>query len=180
MRRLMFILILIFLPAGAAYAGGFTLTSPDVSGQLSQDQVYNRSGCTGRNISPALSWKNAPEGTESFAVTVYDPDAPAKGGWWHWIIFNIPASVHELNADAGNPEKNIAPAGSVQGVNSYGNPGYGGACPPKGTPHRYVFTVYALETAGLDLDPSTPPARAASVLQQNALTKTSLTATYGR
>ena len=167
--------------ADAAHAGGFTLTSPDIGGQLSMDQVFSGFGCTGKNISPRLEWKNAPAGTKSFAVTVYDPDAPTGSGWWHWLIFNIPADVQGLQAGAGDPAGKRAPAGSVQSRTDYGKTGYGGACPPKGDrPHRYIFTVYALGVEKLDLAPDTPPAMVGFFLNHNALARASLMAYYGR
>ena len=138
-------------------------------------------GCKGKNISPTLNWTNAPSGTKSFAVTAYDPDAPTGSGWWHWVVFNIPANVYELKSDAGRPEKNIAPAGSVQSVTDFGKPGYGGACPPAGDkPHRYIFTVYALKVDKLDLDEKAMPAMVGFMIHANTLAKASITSTYKR
>ena len=71
------------------YAEGFQMTSDDIIGQLSNRQVFNGFGCDGENISPSLRWDNAPDGTASFAITMYDPDAPTGSGWWHWLIFDI-------------------------------------------------------------------------------------------
>ncbi|MFZ5564978.1 MAG: YbhB/YbcL family Raf kinase inhibitor-like protein [Thermodesulfobacteriota bacterium] len=166
---------------GMTYAGEFTLKSDALKGQLTQDQVYSGFGCSGKNISPALSWTDAPAGTKSFAVTMYDPDAPTGSGWWHWIIFNIPADVRALPSDAGNPGKKLAPAGSVQSLTDFGAPGFGGACPPPGDkPHRYIFTVHALNVEKLDLDAKTPPAMAGFTLNQHTIAKASLMAYYGR
>jgi len=87
---------------------------------------------------------------------MYDPDAPTGSGWWHWLIFNIPANVHELKRGAGDPKKNLAPKNSIQSVTDFGTPGYGGPCPPVGDkPHRYIITVYALDVEKLDLDQNT-------------------------
>ena len=185
MKRLVFVLVCtvstcLFFTA-AVQAGGFTLTSPDIHGQLSMDQVFSGFGCTGKNISPRLAWEGVPAGTKSFAVTVYDPDAPTGSGWWHWLIFNIPAAVHNLKAGAGDPAAKLAPPGSVQSRTDYGKPGFGGACPPKGDrAHRYIFTVYALGVARLDLKPDAPPAMVGFFLNHNALAKASLIAYYGR
>lgn len=172
---------LFFLIAGTVNGQGFTLKSDDLGGQLSDAQVYSGFGCSGKNISPSLKWVNAPEGTKSFAITVYDPDAPTGSGWWHWVIFNIPANVNELKADAGQPEKKLAPAGSVQSITDYGAPGFGGACPPEDDKaHRYVFTVYALKTAKLDLDEKASPAMVGFYLNNNVIAKASLIAYYQR
>ncbi len=171
-----------------AFAQGFTLESDDIGGQLSQEQVVNGYGCMGSNISPQLRWRNVPPGTKSFAVTVYNPDAPTGSGWWHWVIFNIPANVTNLKRDAGNLQKDLAPRGSIQSVTDWGYPGYGGACPPKGQTHRHIFTVYALniEKAGtapdkmLDVDARTSPAMLGCLLADHVIAKASLIAYYGR
>lgn len=172
-----------FLLGAGAGAEPFALGSPqlDPGGRMPQAQVYNGFGCTGKNISPALQWKGAPAGTKSFAVTAYDPDAPTGSGWWHWVIFNIPADVHRLKENAGQPDADIAPPGSVQIRNDYGQSGYGGACPPPGgKPHHYIFTLYALDLQKLDLGKDTPPAMVGFNLHQHALAKTTLTVMYSR
>ena len=182
MQRIMFIIVaVIFLFMSNAGAQQFTLKSDELSGQLTDYQVFSGFGCSGKNISPALKWVNAPAGTKSFAFTVYDPDAPTGSGWWHWVIFNIPANVSELKADAGRIEKKLAPAGSVQSVTDFGKPGFGGACPPQGDkPHRYIFTVYALGVPKLDLDEKSSPALVGFMLNGNLIAKASLIAYYQR
>lgn len=180
-KQLILATLAILLTAPLAQAENFTLISKDLGGQLSDQQVFSGFGCTGKNISPLLLWKNAPSNTRSFAITVYDPDAPTGSGWWHWIVFNIPATVTQLAADAGNPAKDFAPKGSIQSVTDYGKPGFGGACPPVGDkPHRYVFTVYALKVEKLELESTSPPAMVGYYLNQNALAKASLISYYGR
>lgn len=164
-------------------AQAFELSSPDIGdGQpLSKIQEYSGFGCTGDNRAPALNWRDAPPGTQSFAITVYDPDAPTGSGWWHWLLFNLPASTMSLPAASGQPGGPGLPGTSVQSVTDYGTPGFGGACPPAGDPpHRYVFTVHALKVAGLDLDASAMPALVGYMLNANSLGKASLTATYTR
>ncbi len=175
-----FLLSLLFL-AGVSSGGGLTLQSGDLEGQLSLKEVFNGFGCTGENVSPSLSWKNAPEGTKSFAVTLYDPDAPTGSGWWHWVVFNLPADMTSLPAGAGNPAKGLMPKGAVQSMTSFAQPGFGGACPPVGDrPHRYIFTVYALDVATLDLDASAMPALVGYMLNAHAIAKASLISYYGR
>ena len=144
-----------------AQAQTFTLTSTSVGGQASKTEEFNGFGCTGENISPQLEWTNAPEGTKSFAVTVYDPDAPTGSGWWHWVVFNIPADVSELKAGAGDASKGLLPKGAVESLTNYGQPGFGGPCPPPGHGiHTYLITVHALKTDKLDLDANADPALA--------------------
>ncbi len=163
------------------YAAGFTLSSPDIGGQLSSKQVFSGFGCNGDNISPKLSWQNAPKGTKSFAVTVYDPDAPTGSGWWHWVIFDIPNNIHALERNAGDNQSSSAPKGSIQSTTSFGQSGFGGACPPPGdNPHQYIFTVYALKIKTLGLKPDTTPALVGFYLGKNMLAKASLVAYYSR
>ncbi len=148
---------------------------------IAMAQVFNGMGCTGENQSPALQWKGAPAGTKSFAVTMYDPDAPTGSGWWHWVVYNLPADVTSLPAGAGDPAKNLLPAGATQGNTDFGAAGYGGPCPPQGDkPHRYVITVYALKTEKLDLPANATAAYVGFNLHANTLAKTTLTARFGR
>jgi Raf kinase inhibitor-like YbhB/YbcL family protein len=131
-------------------------------GSVPQENVYNGSGCGGANISPEFHWSDAPSGTKSFAITIFDPDAPTPGGWWHWIIFNIPATVLELPAGAGNKESRRLPPGAVQCRNDYGEPGYGGPCPPPGSNHRNFVRAYALNVEKLPFGSETPPGKMAA------------------
>jgi len=162
-------------------AEGFLLTSQDIQGQLSDEQVFSGFGCSGKNISPQLAWKNAPQGTKSFAITVYDPDAPTGSGWWHWLIFDIATSVNQLDKGAGGSDRSKAPKGSIQTITSFGQAGFGGACPPQGDkPHRYILTVYALKVEKLGLDDKAVPALVGYYLNVNQLAKASIIAYYGR
>jgi hypothetical protein len=183
MKNTLLILVLSVFAIGAAQAADFTLSGPTVKegATLTLDQVYKGFGCSGKNISPALSWSGAPEGTKSFAVTVYDPDAPTGSGWWHWLIYNIPANVNALAENAGNPKSGKAPKGSVQALTDFGSAGFGGACPPVGDkPHRYIFTVFALKTDKLSLPKAASAAMVGYNLNGNSLAKASFTAMYGR
>jgi Raf kinase inhibitor-like YbhB/YbcL family protein len=168
------------LPAQAA--GKFSLTSADVKagGTLTEQQVFNGFGCSGANVSPQLGWSNAPAGTRSFVVTVYDPDAPTGSGWWHWVVYNLPATTTGLAQGAGSGKAPL-PDGAVQGRTDFGAAGFGGACPPVGDkPHRYVFTVHALKVEKLDAGPEASPALIGFMTNANSLGKASFTATYGR
>ncbi|MGE4381613.1 MAG: YbhB/YbcL family Raf kinase inhibitor-like protein [Arcobacter sp.] len=158
-------------------ADNFTLSSSDLEGQLTSKQVFNGFGCTGENISPELSWKDAPKGTKSFAVTVYDPDAPTGSGWWHWLVFDIPKDKFTLPRGFGNSESKDV----IQSITDYGKSGFGGACPPIGDKaHRYEFTVYALDIETLGLDKNANPALVGFYLNSHSLAKASLISYYGR
>jgi Raf kinase inhibitor-like YbhB/YbcL family protein len=174
-------LFVTLLPAAALAAEPFVLESAEVKAgaKIAEAQVFKGFGCEGGNVSPSLKWKGAPPGTKSFALMVYDPDAPTGSGWWHWIMFNIPASVTSLPAGAGNPGGQ-APAAAVQSRTDFGAPGYGGPCPPKGDkPHRYIFTVYALKVDKLDADANASGALVGYMARANSLGKASFTGMYG-
>ncbi len=159
----------------------FTLSSNDLGGEATVNEEFNGFGCTGENQSPQLSWKNAPEGTKSFAVTMYDPDAPTGSGWWHWVVFDIPSNTNELVSGAGNIKLNLTPEGTVQSITDYGANGYGGPCPPEGHGlHQYIITVYALKTDKLGLNESTNPAVVGYYLWNNTLAKASIVTYYKR
>ena len=167
------------LIAGSIGAGDaaepFRLTSSTIAEgqQLDTAQVFQGFGCEGANAAPDLSWSGAPDGTESFAVTVYDPDAPTGSGWWHWFAFNIPADVTALPGGEAMPE------GATELKNDYGTVGFGGACPPPGEVHRYQFTVHALGTT-LDLGDGVSNALAGFMVRANSLASASITAVYTR
>ncbi len=184
MIREMTVAALIVFAGGAAEAAALKLSSPDIhaKGTIADEQVFNGFGCTGKNVSPALNWSGAPAGTKSFALTVYDPDAPTGSGFWHWVVFNIPANATSLPKNAGDVKSNLAPAGSVQSRTDFGTPGWGGPCPPKGDkPHRYIFTIFALD---IDKLPVPGPEVTAAVVGFNlhfhTLAKATLTGHYGR
>ncbi len=164
-----------------AMANGFTLSSPEIHGTISQSFEYNGFGCSGLNKSPALKWSGAPKDTRSYAVTMYDPDAPTGSGWWHWQVINIPAAVTELAADSGALHSTLLPAGAIQGRSDFGSAAWGGVCPPQGDkPHRYIFTVYALKTDKLEIPADATAALTGYMIHANMLGKASFTARYGR
>ena len=167
----------------AFHVQAFEVRSVDMSEgkPLTQAQVFNGFGCQGQNISPQISWSNPPAGTRSFAVTLYDPDAPTGSGWWHWTVFNIPASISGLQTGAGSDKPVKLPSGAIQGRTDFGSPGYGGACPPVGDkPHRYQLTVWALDTDKLPLDEQASGAMVGFMLNAHSLGKAHMTSIYGR
>ncbi len=185
MTRPLVLTLALAFAAGAAQAedSAFTLTSAAFApgGMLSNEQVFNGFGCSGQNISPALAWKNAPAGTKSFALMVHDPDAPTGSGWWHWVVYNLPASTHKLPAGAGSADGKHLPAGAVQGRTDFGSIGYGGACPPQGDqPHHYDFRLYALKVEKLDVPADATAALIGFVVRANSLGVAEVQATYGR
>ncbi|WP_305856960.1 YbhB/YbcL family Raf kinase inhibitor-like protein [Balneatrix alpica] len=149
--------------------------------QVEAAQVFQGFGCSGDNLSPQLSWSGAPAATRSFAVTLYDPDAPTGSGWWHWLVFNLPASQQSLPAGAGNLDLQLAPAGSVQSRTDFASNGYGGPCPPQGdAPHRYQLKVFALDVESLPLGADSPAAMVGYFLNQHKLAEAMLEVQYSR
>ncbi|HJR79316.1 MAG TPA: YbhB/YbcL family Raf kinase inhibitor-like protein [Anaerolineales bacterium] len=131
--------------------------------------------CMGSDSSPALTWDEPPADTQSFALIMDDPDAPA-GTWVHWVVFNIPASVRGL-AEAV-PSEETLPDGSMQGTNSSGNIGYNGPCPPSGT-HRYFFKLYALDEV-LGLSPGADKGELLKAMEGHTLAQGELMGTFSR
>lgn len=159
----------------------FTLESKTLGGNSTAMEEFNGFGCTGENTSPQLSWSNAPEGTKSFAITMYDPDAPTGSGWWHWVVFDIPSDVNNILENAGNIEKRLMPKDAIQSLTNYGVPGYGGPCPPENHGiHQYIITVHALKVDKLGLDANTNPAIVGYYLWNNTIAKASIVTYYER
>ena len=182
MRTLFFAVALTSLSTLAS-ASGFTLSSPEIKANstIPKRFEFNGFGCSGENKSPALKWSGAPKDTKSFAVTVYDPDAPTGSGWWHWVVIDIPSNVTELPAGTGVTNSSTLPKGAVQIRDDYGVAAWGGVCPPQGDkPHRYIFTVYALKADKLDVPPDASAALTGFMIHANTLDKASFTAKYGR
>lgn len=183
--------------AAQAQGGKFTLSSPDIpaGGKVPMKHVLNGFGCSGQNVAPALEWHNAPAGTKSFSITVYDPDAPTGSGFWHWSVHNLPGDTTKLAQGAGNALASM-PAGTNPAITDFqdtgatgGNGNWGGPCPPVGDkPHRYVFTVYALDVPDLYAAAGIPKTGTAAVhgfalnkgLGAHVLGKASFTAKFGR
>ena len=159
----------------------FTLKSNTLGGNSTILEEFNGFGCTGKNTSPQLSWSNAPKGTKSFAITMYDPDAPTGSGWWHWLVFDIPADINELLKNAGNIESGLMPSEAIQSMTNYGAYGYGGPCPPENHGiHQYIITVHALKVDNLGLDKNTNPAVVGYYLWNNTIEKASIVTYYER
>jgi Raf kinase inhibitor-like YbhB/YbcL family protein len=181
MRAFAFVTGLIVLGLGSAgAAGAMTVTSAEIKpgAKIPNEQVANLFGCTSPNVSPSLAWTGAPKGTKSFAVSMYDPDAPTGSGFWHWWVVNIPADATSLPKGAGGGTG--LPAGAMQGRNDFSINSYGGPCPPPGKPHRYVITVFALDTDKIDIDANTSPAVIGFNANGHTLAKATLTGLYGR
>ena len=178
-KKIIFTTLLIISSLTVISQNTFTLSSKNLGGEATLKEEFNGFGCIGKNESPQLSWKNAPEGTRSFAITMYDPDAPTGSGWWHWVVFDIPTSTTELVANAGDIKLDLTPEGTIQSITNYGSQGYGGPCPPQGHGlHQYIITVYALKTDTLGLDKNTNPAIVGYYLWNNTLAKASLITYY--
>jgi Raf kinase inhibitor-like YbhB/YbcL family protein len=176
MKTIASTLLFAMLLAATGYAAEpFTVTSPDIApnARIATRFTYNHMGCTGRNIAPLLRWSQPPAGTHSLAISVFDPDAPAAGGWTHWLVYAIPANARDTDGLAAN--------GYIEAVTSFGSPGYGGPCPPVGDkPHRYIFTVYALDSDRLPLRANTSYAALRTLIRGHVLAQASLTGYYGR
>jgi hypothetical protein len=162
---------------GGVIMYAMSLSSPDFKERISLEQVYP--ACGGQNISPELFWKDFPKETKSFAITMFDPDAPTDHGWWHWIVVNIPTSVTHFPKNAGSPISEYFDLG-FQTINDYGEIGYGGPCPPPGPAHRYIITVYALDIPGFKVSREVNPQMLAEAIKQHAIDSASIMGYYQR
>jgi hypothetical protein len=151
----------------------FQITSSAFSAGSNIPKQYT---CDGPDVSPPLSWKDAPAGTKSFALIVDDPDAPA-GTWVHWVLFNLPAGTHDL-PEGVEKKENLA-NGALQGRNDFQKIGYNGPCPPPGKPHRYFFRLYALDAA-LDLKAGASKADVERAMKGHVLGQGELMGKFGR
>ncbi len=170
--------------AGAAPAPDFVLTSgdPKLGPRFPDKYTLNDFGCSGGNESPALRWNGAPKGALSFVVTLFDMDEHnTPSGWWHWVVYDLPADAVELHAGAGVLDSKLLPPGTRQGRTDLGTDAYHGPCPEKGDePHRYVFTIYALNVAELSVPPDPSGAMVVYSLQEHLLGKATLVVRHGR
>ncbi|MDF7784301.1 kinase inhibitor [Pantoea stewartii] len=145
--------------------------------KMPEKHVFNGMGYQGENVSPHLAWEDAPEGTKSFVVTCFDPDAPTGSGWWHWMVANLPADTTSLPQGAGSG-KAALPAGAVQTRTDFGQAGYGGAAPPAGETHRYIFSVHALDVESIEVDAGASGAMVGFNVHFHVLASASLTVHY--
>ena len=169
--------------SASLFADSLTLTSQDITQEqhMSNAQEFNGFGCSGGDKSPHLQWSGAPKATKSFAITAYDPDAPTGSGWWHWQIVNIDKMTTQIATGAGTTDKELAPKGSTQIKNDYGNPSFGGACPPKGHGvHHYRFTLHALSVDKLDLPADASGALTGYMINANTIESSTIEALYER
>lgn len=148
------------------------ITSGGIAANTDIDLRFAEPGVGGANISPALTWSGAPEGTRSYAITCFDPDAPTGSGWWHWVVTDIPADVTSFDEGAE------LPPGSRTWLNDYGYTGWGGPWPPPGPAHHYVFTVFAVGIDRLDVPDEASSAVARLTLSFNVLDSGSFTALF--
>jgi Raf kinase inhibitor-like YbhB/YbcL family protein len=158
----------------------FLLSSPDFpdGGALPTSARSGIMGAGGEDRSPTLNWEGAPQGTKSYALTVYDPDAPTGSGFWHWAVYNIPASVTALAGNAGDPGAGLLPPGAVTLPNEVRLARFLGAAPPPGHgEHRYYFTVSALDVESLELDEGSTPAVLGFTLLGHILARAQLVGT---
>jgi Raf kinase inhibitor-like YbhB/YbcL family protein len=179
---------LIGLPilAGVWLLGGFSIFGQAKGGAMSfqisntafsnGETIPKKFTCDGPDVSPQLSWKEAPAPTQSFALIMYDPDAPA-GTWVHWVLYNLPANTREL--PEGMEKQEQLATGALQGRNDFRKIGYGGPCPPPGTPHRYYFKLYALDTK-LNLKAGATKPDLERAMKGHILGETELMGRYGR
>ncbi len=174
---------LVFATLGMAICGGsqanfFELKSDDLKPNktIPLEYVFSNMGCRGKNKSPELHWTGVPKGTESFAVTVYDPDAPTGSGWWHWIVINLPLSTTHLKRGWST----ASDGSGLQISNDFGTSEYGGPCPPTGKPHHYIFTVYALNQKQLEIPKGASHASVRFMIQRATIKKASFTSLYAK
>ena len=166
------------LVCGNSWAISLMSTDIKNNSMLPQAQLANNFGCSGGNKSPELSWVDAPKSTKSFAVTAYDPDAPTGSGFWHWIVYDINPNTNRIVSAAS--KTNSMPVGSVEGPNDAGFKEYVGVCPPPGTAHHYIFTVYALDVVQLPVKNTATSAIIRINIMAHTIAKASIITIYSR
>ena len=142
--------------------------------------VYNHAGCSGENISPEITWSGVPAAAKSLAIVVWDQDAPVSGGFYHWAILNVPVGTKRLPEGTGNVASHKAPSGSIQLINDWGEPGYGGPCPPGNSSHRYHFILYALSAQQLPINARTKISEATAAIKKSTVASAEQVLVYGK
>jgi hypothetical protein len=166
-------------------AAGAEPLQVNVAGLKANDVVparflYNHAGCSGENISPEITWSGVPAAAKSLAIVVWDQDAPVSGGFYHWVILNVPVGTKRLPEGAGNVASHEAPSGSIQLVNDWGEPGYGGPCPPGNSRHRYHFILYALSSQQLPITARSKISEASATIKKSTVASAEQVLVYGR
>lgn len=175
-----FALCVAMIAAGTARAGDFSIESAELAGgAFDPAQVSDNFGCHGQNISPSIRWRGAPEGTQSYLLTMFDADAPTGSGFWHWVVADIPASAHDIAPGSGNDIARL-PAGAVPMKNDTGHAGYLGPCPPQGETHRYVIALTALKVATLPVERDATPAVVGFTAHYQTIAKATMTVRLSR
>jgi Raf kinase inhibitor-like YbhB/YbcL family protein len=172
MKAFVFLLVSAALLCLVTIAGAMTLRSADIQSNatISKRFVFNSFGCTGENAQPSVAWSGVPKGTKALALAVFDPDAPTTVGFVHWLLLRIPPTATSTS------DLSMA----VNGLTDFGEPGYHGPCPPRGDkPHRYIFTLYALDT-DFPFTQQTTYAAFRFTIRGHVLATASLTGRYGR
>ncbi len=173
-------LCLAFIAAGSAKAGDFKIENVELAGDsFAHAQVSGSFGCDGQNVSPAIRWSGAPPATQSYLLTLFDRDAPTGSGFWHWVVADIPASVHAMPSGAGDDATRL-PAGARPMKNDTGEARYLGPCPPRGETHRYVLTLHALKVAKLPVDGHATPAVIGYAAHGQEIATATTTVRFGR
>jgi Raf kinase inhibitor-like YbhB/YbcL family protein len=183
LARAILLAVCAYLPPALETAVGAMALQVHVPGLKTGDMIpqkfaYNHAGCSGENVSPEIVWSGVPASAKSLALVVWDQDAPVTGGFYHWVILNLPIGTKRLSEGAGNVASHQAPAGSIQLVNDWGEPGYGGPCPPGHSQHHYHFILYALGVDKLPVDSGTRISEAAALIKKNAVASADLVLTY--
>ena len=182
LQKPLFRLLAGFFPMLTLFAGGRGPTSSAqttlelTSSSIPSSEIPRKFTCDDADTSPALTWGTPPAGTQSLALIVTDPDAP-RGSFTHWILYDVPPSTRELQE--GVAKQAELPDGSRQGRNDFGNTGYGGPCPPGGSPHRYIFSLYALDSK-LNLPPGASRKQVEGAMKGHVLAQGELTGKYHR
>jgi Raf kinase inhibitor-like YbhB/YbcL family protein len=180
-----FVFLCILTTGLTGSASGAERFEVNVAGLKANDTVpdrflYNHAGCAGQNISPEISWTGVPAAAKSLALVVWDQDAPISGGFYHWVIVNIPVSTRKLPEGTGDVRSHKAPSGSTQLFNDWGESGYGGPCPPGHSQHRYHFILYALSAQQLPVTTRSKISEAAAAIKQSAIATAEQVLVYGR